>query len=120
MAGGGSGRLHDKPFWPESDKSNSPERGQATSWIVPCMALELRRGHIAQSRVKPLLIINSFDKFVDGCVSLSQISIFGSVNLLIFERLEETFGLGVGMRCQLQRIPTVPTVFLKSFSHTIR
>jgi hypothetical protein len=65
MAGGGSGRLHNQPFWPESDKSNSKERCQATSWMVPYILLELRGGHIAQSGMKPLLVINTFDEFAD-------------------------------------------------------
>ena len=65
MAGGGSGRLHNQPFWPESDKSNSNQRCQATSWMVPCILLELRGGHIAQSGMKPLLVINTFDEFAD-------------------------------------------------------
>src|SRR6266850_3908605 len=98
MAGGGSGRLLDKPFWPESDKSNSKERCQATSWMVPCILLELRRGHIAQCRVKPLLVINTFDEFADRYVGLGQIPIFGSVHLLVFECLHETFGPGIVIR----------------------
>src|SRR5260370_31829211 len=93
MAGGGSGRLHNQPFWPESDKSNSKQRCQATSWMVPCILLELRGGHIAQSRVKPLLVINTFDEFADRGVGLGQIPIFASVHLLLFERLHETFAL---------------------------
>ena len=65
MAGGGSGRLRHKPFWPESDKSNSKDRCEATSLNLPCVLLKLRGRHIAQSRVKPLLVVDAFDEFAD-------------------------------------------------------
>src|SRR6266851_4089825 len=66
--------------------------------MIPCILLELHGGHIAQGRVKPLLVINTFDEFADRCVGLGQIPMFSSVHLLVFERLHETFGLGIVIR----------------------
>src|SRR6266852_2445567 len=103
MAGGGSGRLHHKPFWPESDKSqgfgggapNSNECCEATSLNVPGILLELGGRHIAQRRVEPLFVIDSLDEFADACLGVGQVTIFGSVNLLIFKRLPKALGLGI-------------------------
>src|SRR5258708_17713331 len=103
MAGGGSSRLRDKPFWPESDKSqgfgggapNSNECCEATSWNLPCILLELGGRHIAQGGVEPLLVIDPLDEFADARLGLDQVTIFGSVNLLILKRLHKALGLGI-------------------------
>ena len=57
MAGRGSGRLHyqhHKPFWPQSDKSDSKKAAKQPHGSLPHFARTLS-GHIAQSGVKPLL-----------------------------------------------------------------
>src|SRR5438067_7717779 len=95
MAGGGSGRLRNQPFWPESDKSDSTERREATSLHLLGVLLKLRRRHIAQSRVEPLLVVDAFDEFADRGVGVGQIAIFGSVNLLVLECFDKALRLGI-------------------------
>ena len=117
MAGGGSGRLHNKPFWPEGGKSqgfgggapNSNECCEATSLNLPGILLELGGRHIAQRRVEPLFVINPLDEFADACLGVSQITIISSVNLLVFKRFHKALGLGIvvglPLRLMLMAIP---------------
>src|SRR2546426_8928525 len=101
MAGGGRSRLHNKPFWPAGDKSqgfgggapNSNECCEATSLNLPCILLELGGRHIAQRRVEPLFVIDPLNEFADASVSFGQVTIFGSVNLLVLQRLHKALGL---------------------------
>src|SRR5258705_12653659 len=80
LAGGGSSRLHHKPFWPESDKSqgfgggapNSNECCEATSLNLPGILLKLGGRQIAQRRVEPLLVIDPLDKFADACPGVAK------------------------------------------------
>ncbi len=128
MAGGGSGRLHHKPFWPESDKSqgfgggapNSNECCEATSLNLPGILLKLGGRQIAQRRVEPLLVIDPLDEFADACPGGGQVTIFGSVNLLVFKRFHKALGLGIGEGRQLHRMTTMPIPSLRSPTHTIR
>ena len=114
MAGGGSSRLHHKPFWPESDKSqgfgggapNLNECCEAISLNLPGILLELGGRHIAQRRVEPLLVIDPLDEFANACLGLGQVTIFGSVNFLVLKRLHKALGFGIGLGRQLRLMQT--------------
>ena len=112
MAGGGRSHLRKQPFWPPGDKSrgfggSAPIqacRRAAASLYFPRLLLELGRGHITQCRVEPFFVVHAFDEFTNRRVGIGQVSIFGAVDFLLFERFHETLGLGVVVGVCLARL----------------
>jgi hypothetical protein len=55
------------------------------------------------------LIVDLFQKIVDGGPSLGDVPVLISMNLFVFERFDERFTGGVRLRRQLHRSATVRT-----------
>jgi hypothetical protein len=49
------------------------------------VGLELRRGHVAESGMKPFLVVDFVEEGADFAPRLGQIPVFVAVNLLIFQ-----------------------------------
>ncbi len=64
--------------------------------------------------MQAFLIINAFQKLADAGARFVKIAVFVSVNLLVFQRFHKGFTGRIGRVRQLQRMPTVPKVLLKS------
>ena len=63
--------------------------------------LEAGRRNIAQRRVPPFRIIDSFQEFSDPGVGFLEMAVFVAVNLLLFESLHEGFAGCLGLRVSL-------------------
>src|SRR5882724_12538145 len=68
---------------------------EATSLNLLCILLKLAGRQIAQRRVEPLLVIDPLDEFADACPGVGQVTIFGSVDLLVFKRFHKALGFGI-------------------------
>lgn len=80
---------------------------------------ELSGREVAKRRVKSFLIIDTVQKFAEAGLGLVEIAVFVAIDLLVFQRLHKRLAGRVGQVSQLQRMPTVPTVLLKSSIHII-
>src|SRR5580704_19058219 len=61
-------------------------------------ALEVLWCAVVERRVQPSAIVIAFDKLLDVGLQIGPVAVPASVNLLLFERLDEAFALGVVVR----------------------
>src|SRR5258706_13626743 len=97
MSGGRAICLRAPSFWQECDKSRglggSAPTGEihreATSLDAAAVLLKLGGGHIAQSRMQPLLVIDVFQELTDLRIGIGQVAVLPAIDLFILQRFHE-------------------------------
>src|SRR5271165_5288101 len=128
MSGGRLICLRAPSFWRECDKSrgvggsvpNLMIGREATSWDRPAVLLKLSRRHIAESRVKPVLVVDAFEKFTDLRIGIGQVSILVTVDLFVLQRFHERFASRIIIRIPFAAHADLGTILLQQIGVIVR
>jgi len=82
--------------------------------------LKLLRRAISQGRMQPQAVVVGADELFQMLGELLEIRVLAAIDFLLLQGLHEAFTKRIGRARQLQRMPTVPKVLLKSPIPTIR